>query len=372
MVPLEGGYYVYARRAFGRTVGFAVGWTDWLTYCAVLGYISIGLAEFAAVLVPGLAPFVRPVGIATLLGFACLQWSGVHVSSGFQQIATALKFASFLALVLACLASSGGTRRPVDTSVPALSFTGVVVALQSVVITYAGWQSALYFTEEDRDPARHLPRAMIGGVLGVIVVYALVNLALLAVMPVATLAASTLPAADAAQIVLGDRGRHVITVLSIVSLAPLLNAVMMIGTRILFALARDGLLSPKAAHVNASGTPTVAAIATTLIAVLLIATGTFKRLVAVASFLLALNYFVACVALIVLRRREPNERRPFRAWGYPWSAIVVATGAGAFAVSALAADPESAGLALALVAGGLLALATFTARRRTRSRRRAR
>jgi len=178
------------------------------------------------------------------------------------------------------------------------SFTSVIVALQSVVITYGGWQSALYFTEEDRDPSRHLPRAMIGGVASVIVVYALVNVALLAVLPVSALAQSTLPAADAAQIVLGERGRQAITILSIVSLAPLLNAILMIGTRILFALGRDGLLSRRAAAVNAGGTPTVATVVTTIVAVALIATGTFQLLVAVASFLLA----AGLVARTVVRR----------------------------------------------------------------------
>ena len=70
MLPAAGGYYVYARRAFGETVGFAVGWTDWLTYAAVLGYISIGLGEFAAVLMPGLAPMVTPIVIVALAGFS--------------------------------------------------------------------------------------------------------------------------------------------------------------------------------------------------------------------------------------------------------------------------------------------------------------
>jgi APA family basic amino acid/polyamine antiporter len=355
MMPIAGGYYVYARRAFGRTMGFAVGWTDWLTYCAVLGYISIGLGEFAAVLVPGLVPFVKPIAVAALLFFVALQWAGLRVSSRFQEIATALKFAAFLALVVACLAFSGVASTANAAAMPASTFAGVIVALQSVVITYGGWQSALYFTEEDRDPSRHLPRAMIGGVASVIVVYALVNVALLAVLPVASLAKSTLPAADAAQIVLGERGREAITILSIVSLAPLLNAILMIGTRILFALGRDGLLSAATARVNAGGTPTVATVVTTIVAVALIATGTFQLLVAVASFLLALNYFVCCVALIVLRRREPDAPRPFRAWGYPWSAVIVAAGAGAFAISALVADPRSALLALVLLAGGLIA-----------------
>src|SRR5437773_4431976 len=84
MLPQAGGYYVYARRAFGDTVGFAVGWTDWLTYCAVLGYASIGLAEFLGVLVPSLATLARPVAILTLLGTVALQWAGLKGRARFQ------------------------------------------------------------------------------------------------------------------------------------------------------------------------------------------------------------------------------------------------------------------------------------------------
>ena len=93
---------------------------------------------------------------------------------------------------------------------------------------------------------------MIGGVVSVIVMYLLVNVALLAVLPVADLARSTLPAADAAQVLLGGRGRQIITVLSLISLPPMLNAIMMIGTRILFAMGRDGLLWKRTAAVSAA------------------------------------------------------------------------------------------------------------------------
>jgi APA family basic amino acid/polyamine antiporter len=362
MLPDAGGYYVYARRAFGATAGFAVGWTDWLTYCAILGYISIGLAEFSAVLFPGAAGMVTPIAIAALISFVMLQWSGVRVSSRFQEVATAFKFAAFLALVLGCLAFAGRTARatglnPSTGVTPTLA--GLIVALQSVVITFGGWQSALYFTEEDRDPQRNLPRAMIGGVLAVIGVYLLVNIALLAVLPVSELARSTLPAADAAQIVMGGRGRQIITVLSLISLVPLVNAVLMIGTRIVYAMARDGLLPAQAGIVNAGGTPTVATLATTAVAIGLIATGTFQKLVAVASFFLAANYFVCCLALFVLRRREPAMIRPFRAWGYPWSAGIVAIGAATFLAGALVADTSNALLALALLVAGLIGRAGF-------------
>src|SRR5262249_2746694 len=92
MLPQGGGYYGSARRAFGDTVGFAVGWTDWLTYCAVLGYVSIGFAEFTGVLLAPLVAWKTTIAIGVLVALVSLQWAGVQVSSRFQQIATTVKF----------------------------------------------------------------------------------------------------------------------------------------------------------------------------------------------------------------------------------------------------------------------------------------
>ena len=362
MLPQAGGYYVYARRAFGDTVGFAVGWSDWITYCAILGYVTIAMGEFTAVLIPSLGPAVKLVAVAVLVFFAALQWAGLRLSSRFQEVTTAIKFLAFLALVAACFAHAGSSPSPAPSSAadPAMglprapSLVGLVVALQSVVITYGGWQSALYFTEEDRDPRRNLPRSMIGGVLSVLVIYLLVNLALLSVLPVADLARSTLPAADAAKVIFGGRGAQIITLLSLVSLPPLVNAIMMIGTRILFAMGRDRLLWAAAGGVNPRGAPVVATVVTTAVAAVLIASGTFQTLVAVASFFLAVNYCVSCLALIRLRQREPRMERPFRAWGYPWSVGIVLLGAVAFLMGVLLGDTRTALIAIGLLAAGLL------------------
>ena len=353
MLPQAGGCYVYARRAFGDTVGFSVGWSDWITYCAVLGYVTIAMGEFTAVLVPSLAPAVKVVAVAVLVCFAALQWAGLRMSSRFQEVTTAVKFLAFLALVAACFAYAPSSGPPAVEAAarPSAGLVGLVVALQSVVITYGGWQSALYFTEEDRDPRRNLPRSMIGGVLSVLVVYLFVNVALLAVLPVADLARSTLPAADAARVIFGGRGGQAITLLSLVSLPPLVNAILMIGTRIFFAMGRDGLWWRRAAGVSARGTPVFATMVTTAVAIVLIASGTFQKLVAVASFFLAVNYVVSCLALIALRRREPAAERPFRAWGYPWSVGIVLAGAVAFLVGVLLGDTWTA-----LAGTGLLAL----------------
>jgi APA family basic amino acid/polyamine antiporter len=365
MLPEAGGYYVYARRAFGDAVGFAVGWTDWLTYCAVLGYVSIAIGEFTALLLPSLGGHEKAVAILALAALAALQLAGLRVSSRFQEITTVVKCGAFLTVVLAAMLLAPGIPPESGLASQAPSLSGLIVAIQSVVITYGGWQSALYFAEEDRDPNRNLPRSMIGGVASVIVVYLLVNVALLSVLPIGDLARSTLPAADAAQVLLGGRGREIITILSIVSLPPMLNAILMIGTRILFAMGRDGLLWRRAASVTARGTPAAAMLATTLVALALVATGTFQRLVAVVAFFLAANYVVCCLALVVLRRREPDRARPFRAWGYPWSAALVLAGAAAFLVGAAAGDPINAAGALALLALGFLVRAGSSTARAT-------
>ena len=352
-LPQTGGYYVYSRRAFGERLGFLTGWTDWVTYCAVLGYISIATGEFSLALLPELSSLgVTPIALGALSAFVLLQWMGLKVSSRAQEITSLIKFVLFLALVAACFRGPGAPAS-IEIARPESLFFAVVIALQSVTITYGGWQSALYFAEEDRDPAKNLPRSMIGGVAIVVIVYLLLNLALLHALPLPELASSKLPAADAAQAVFGPGGQRFVTLLSLISLLPLLNAILMVGTRILFALSRDIPRWSRAAEVSEGGTPVVAMLVTAAGAMLLAASGTFEKLVAIASFFLATNYFVCCVALLVLRRREPDLPRPFRAWGYPASAILVAAGAGIFLVGAIAGDTRNSLYAVALAAAGL-------------------
>jgi APA family basic amino acid/polyamine antiporter len=201
---------------------------------------------------------------------------------------------------------------------------------------------------------------MIGGVLSVIGIYLLVNIALLNVLPMSKLSGATLPAADAAQVIAGAHGRNLITVLSVISLVPLLNAVMMMGSRVIFAMGRDRLFWSRTSTVNAGGTPDAATLLTTVIAVGLIASGTFQRLVAMTSFFLAANYCLCCLALIVLRRREPELRRPYQAWGYPWSVWLVTVGGMIFLVAMLVADMFNGLAALGLLAVGLIGRAVFT------------
>jgi len=357
-LPAAGGWYVYARRAFGDAVGFAVGWSDWLAQSAALAFLAVSVGDFAAALVPALTPAAKLLALATLAVFAVVQWLGLRESSWTQEATSLVKGLAFVAFVVVCFwhgpepaAAAAASAGAPQTGLGLLSLVGAVIALQSVIVTYDGWYSAIYFTEEDRDPGRNLPRSALGGVLVTIALYLLVNLALLRVLSVPELAASSLPAADVAQAVFGGAGGPIVTALSLVSLLSVVNAVLMLATRILFAIARDGLFTSFATRVSASGTPVPAMLVTTGAGMLLVLSGSFEQLVAIASVLLVIVYSAGFLALFVLRRREPDLPRPFRVPGYPWVPLVALVGSLAFLVGNVASDARSS-----VWAAGLLAL----------------
>jgi len=146
----------------------------------------------------------------------------------------------------------------------------VLLALQAVIVTYDGWYFAIYFTEEDNDPARNLPRSSIVGVLACIAVYVLMNMALLHVLPMNKLAGSEVPGADAAMAIFGGRGKQFILVLAMVTVLSALNATVLLSCRILFGMGRDGWLPRWLASVNSGGTPSAALLVVSLASIVLI------------------------------------------------------------------------------------------------------
>jgi APA family basic amino acid/polyamine antiporter len=354
MVPQSGGFYVFARRAFGPYAGFLAGWSDWLGTCGTTAAVAIAVGEYTKGLIPALAGQAVFVALAAAVLFLVLQWPGSRWGGRAQEVTSLLKALGFLALVAACFwqVGPGALAAPAGRAVPTgwAGLAAVVLALQGVIYTYDGWYNPIYFAEELRDPGRGLPRAMVGGVLSVIAIYLLVNLTVLAVVPWPQLAKSPLAVGTAAGVVFGDRGETVARVVATVSLLGAVNANQLIAPRILYAMSRDGLFSRHAVWVNPGGTPTVALLASTLAAVAFILTGTFDQVIAVLAFFFVVNYTLALLAVFVLRRREPQTPRPYRAWGYPWTTALVLAGALAFLAGTVASDPRNSLTALALLA----------------------
>jgi basic amino acid/polyamine antiporter, APA family len=358
-MPQAGGFYIYAKHAFGTPVGFVVGWADWLNNCAVVAFAAVAASEYIAALVPGMEFWQTSIALALLFLFCALHWIGLRISSSIQQLTSSVTAITFLVLAATCLL------HPAQTNVSTLplgladhggllqTLVPLIAALRAIVVTYDGWYEAIYFTEEDTDAAKHLPRAMIGGVVLVLGLYLLMNLAFLHVLSIPALAASKLPAADAARIVFPAWSGWFITVLSLLTLLSLINAVLLGAPRILLAFGRDGLFTERAARVGPGGTPRVALLLSAATTAILIASGSFEAIIAVAAILVASMYCANYIAVIVLRLREPDMVRPFRAWGYPVTTVLVLAASLAFLVAAIHDDPASAYRAIGLLAAGV-------------------
>jgi APA family basic amino acid/polyamine antiporter len=220
-------------------------------------------------------------------------------------------------------------------------WAALVLALQGVLYTYDGWTVPVYFGEEVRDPARNIPRSMFGGVLLTIGIYLLVNLALLYVLPVSQIAGDRLAVGAAAREIFGASGGTVISALATLSMLSTVNSCTLVTPRILFAMSRDGVFPRQAAEANEGGTPTVALLLSTAVAVFFILSGTLEMVLAVLVFFNVTNYAVTFVSVFVLRWHEPDAVRPYRTWGYPWSTAVVLTGSLAFLAGAVAGDTRN-------------------------------
>src|SRR5260370_40069899 len=195
--------------------------------------------------------------------------------------------------------------------------------------------------EESTQPTLTMPRAIIGGTVLVAVMSVIITCAMLRVLPLPVLAASQLRAADAARVVLPRGGAELVTVISRMTVLSLISAIMLMTPRILLAIGRDGFFTQKAALVSSGGTPRVALAVTSLGAATLIMSGTFEEIVAVAAVLFLLIYVSTYSALIVLRRKEPALPRPYRAFGYPFTTIIVLTGCVALWIAAVMQDRRS-------------------------------
>lgn len=350
MIPRAGGFYVYARAAMGDYAGLAVGWSDFLANVAAVAFAAMTAVEFLGRLIPRIGAFETLVAAGAILAFAAMQWFGVRVSGRVQQAASAIAATALIGLVIACfIAPAPPYARPVPPA-PAASFTAaIVLAIQSIVVTYDGWYEPIYFAEETRHPTRQLPRAMFGGLAVLAGIYLLLNAAFLRALGPAGLAASKFAAADAARLIFGRVSEIVISAIAVVVLLTLLHSVLMSSTRILFAVSRDGLFWRRASEVAANGTPRPALALATLATVGLVLSGTVDRLIAMAGFFYVTNYASAYVSLIVLRRTRPTAARPFRVFGYPAVTLVTLAASLAFLVGAVVSDRRNSAYALVLL-----------------------
>ncbi|MBK8346586.1 MAG: amino acid permease [Saprospiraceae bacterium] len=352
-MPQAGAWYVYARRAFGNYFGFVTGITSWLGTVSALGFGAYTMSEYIALLLPGAEPYIQIVAIFLLVILTGFHWLGTKSAGKSQEVLAVIKAVGLLVFVAVCFiyggAPSGGqVSSMVTSSAVPLTIVGVIGALQAIFYTYDGWHTATYFTEENTDPAKTLPKSMLMGVVLIIAIYLLVNGAILYALPKDMLMNSKLAAADTISYIFGDGYSKIITLFLMISILGIVNAQIMFAPRVIFSMSRDQLFFKGASKVNSMGTPSVAMPLTALLSVLLILSGkdTCGKLSDIATFFFVLSYLAGFVALVKLRYSEPELARPFKAPLFPYLPILLIVMSTLFLAGAVYSDMQSSKFAL--------------------------
>ncbi|MBA4185780.1 MAG: APC family permease, partial [Acidobacteria bacterium] len=263
MLPEAGGPYVYLHRAYGDFVGFAGGLNDFIISICAVAYLSINVGEFSAALFPSLAGSQNIIAVITILTLGFLNWVGLREGDFTQKLTSLIKVAGFFFVIVACFVWGGNNSNPSWESTVKFEnsfalYAALMLSFQVITEAYAGWNSVVYFAEENTNPSQNVPRSMFGGILIVMAIYVLLNAALLYIMPVSQIAASKTPGADAVSLIFGDWGGKLTLAVALVATLSVVNALILYSPRVPFAMSRDGLLPPQLMKVNKGGTPSIA------------------------------------------------------------------------------------------------------------------
>jgi basic amino acid/polyamine antiporter, APA family len=350
MEQSSGGLYGYIRDGFGRFPAFLYGWTLFF----VIGSGTIATLAVAAANYMGqfaeLTPVARKVIAASLiLVMAVINVRGTRGSASVQNVATAIKVGAILVMALLLFTLGKGGEAAV-TPATSVSVTGVGLAMISVLWAYEGWQYVTFADGEAVDPQRSLPRAIALGTAILVAIYLLANFAYLHALGPDRVAGSERVAGEAMAAVLGERAGQAIALAIIISMYSAAHATVITAPRVYYNMAQDGLFFRKLAEVHPRfGTPALAIIANCVWAALLAMTGTFEQLLTYVVFVGWIFYALGAAAVIALRIKRPEAKRPFKVPGYPVTPVLFVLAAAAIVVNTIVENPGQAAIGLGMV-----------------------
>jgi APA family basic amino acid/polyamine antiporter len=368
MYPRAGGDYVYLREAYHPLAGFVVGWLSFFViYAGTVATLALGFAE-------GLAPFVTlgtpgKVAIAVVL-IAATSWInyvGVRPGALVTNLSATLKVAALVGLGIVgwlftpeLVARTGGD----GVARGEVTLTGFGLALSPVLFSYLGWNASVFVASEIRSPQTTLPRSLFLGLGVCTALYLLLNALYLRALPMEVLAGEARAGEATALALFGPAGGTLVALLILLSILGCLNATILVGPRIAYAMALDGLFFAGAERVHGRfRTPHVAIVmqAATAIA-LLVVLQRFPRVLDYTTFAIVLATIADTSALYALRRRRPELARPYRAWGYPVVPALYLVANLAIALTMLRGRPLECAAALLVTASALPFFALFVRR----------
>jgi APA family basic amino acid/polyamine antiporter len=349
MLPHAGGEYVYLREAYGEAAAYYFGWMRFVAgSTGSIAILGVGSATFISAISPLTTVWaehqftllgqtitwrfgtLQVVAVAMILGFSGLNCLSVVIGGRVQSALTTIKVTSIAVLAVGILLlSDSGSWAHLNTASHIPKEFGVAAfgsAMMAALWAYDGWSNMPMVAGEVRDPARNIPRALSRGMLAVIVVYCLTNLAYFYALSVdevgqahSTLHRDAAPvAAVAAKTAFGDAGAKFIAVAFIISALGALNSSVLTGARVPYAMACDGVFPSVISRLHPrSRVPVAAMCLQATWASVLALSGTFDQLTDYVVFALWIFYALVASSVFVLRRKRPQVERPYRTFGYP-------------------------------------------------------
>ncbi len=385
MIPEAGGEYAYLRRGFGPAWGFLFGWMHSIVgRPSSMASISAGMMRFLSfllpvvaaplftvhIVIPGLAGWLRPydfvftwaqpLAVLWLVAMTWVNYLGVRLGGAVQVSLTAIKIISIVIVIGVAFFSPAPAARAPDPFWPALGdgsgmiLRAFLAALAASLWAYDGWEDLNLVGSEVENPQRNFPRALVGGVAFVAVIYLLFSAACLKVLPFESVAASPHIASDVVEQVAGRGAAAWITFAMVISALGSMNSSVLSGARVPYAMARDGIFFKIAGGIHPKyRTPARALIFECALASVMALTGTFEELTNLFIFAGWIFYGLAVVSLFRMRRTEPDLPRPYRCWGYPWVPGIFVAGALALTFNIWLQRPGRSSIGLLLIMAGL-------------------
>jgi APA family basic amino acid/polyamine antiporter len=359
-MPATGGEYVYLRDTYGPWAGFLFGWATLLVVqTGGQAAVAIVFANNMNVLAGG-GLSERMVVVGVLVGLAAANCVGVKSGNALQTGLGGLRVAAIGAVIVAGLwiAPHAALLRPAPAagSPPLGAFKAFGAAMIPVVFSYGGWQTASYVAGEMKDAGRNLARALVLGVLAVITLYLLVNIACLRALGVAALGSTLTPVSDVLQRAGGPGGARLAAAAIALSAIAFMSQGMLTGPRVLFAMARDGLFFARVAEINeTSRVPIAAIILQAAWTGVLALTGSFE---AILSYVTAMNFLffglcASCLFKLRARAGEPGVPTGYRAPLHPWTTGLFIAGCAAIVACSFWAYPINSLIGYAILLLGV-------------------
>jgi basic amino acid/polyamine antiporter, APA family len=371
--PKAGGPYVYLGRGLGPLWGFLFGWmSSFLDRPVAMAGLGAGFIRFMGFFFPAVGTplftgriwheeftftAAQPLAAIVVVVVTGINYFSVKMSGGIQVLLTSLKVGTIVVIAFGGLLlghQTGGAVVQPATPMSLGTIRALLTALVPAMWAFNGFNDLGSLGEEIKRPEKNIPRAILLGLLTVGGLYFLANIAYFQVLPFTEVAQSQHVASDAVRAFAGNRGAAWLTLAMAVSAFGALHVVVLTGARIPYAMARDGVFFQFAERVHPSfRTPSGALLFLGTVAMLLALTGTFEELYSLFVFAVWIFFALTGVALLRLRRSEPNLVRPYRAWGYPVTPVIFVLVAVALTVNLWMVRPVRSSLGLAVILLGI-------------------